>query len=453
VPYQLQWVILSGKTRPEQGIEHMVDDSHDTVIVGGGFAGLSAAALLSRQGRRVLLVEKSARLGGRAAYIERDGFVWQYGQHSHRLAGDGIAARVFDTLGAPIDFIDTRDNTAYLYFDGRLHPRPEGIAGFLRTSLLPFTARLDFLRLYRRILKADPNDWYNRTLLDFYREHGHNPHVERFLGFLGFTVMVADPARVSAGEVIQFLQRAAKAQVKQGEPRGGSKQIIDKLVAAIRRHGGEIRAPERVEAILVEQGAAVGVRTDQACYRAENVVFAAPLPGLFKIMPAGLFAPSFVKQVTGIRSSRGVSIDFVFNEPVTDMTGGILGVDMPLWVKFQSHIDPSIAPKGKCVNTWAMLLDDDGPATTGQADAAEIRIKQLMDEIMPGCTRRIVHQRRLIIPVVNANMLVPEQSYLHRPPIVCPDVKHLFFIGDTVQSEGCSGDIAFSSAFHLAELL
>jgi phytoene dehydrogenase-like protein len=55
--------------------------------------------------------------------------------------------------------------------------------------------------------------------------------------------------------------------------------------------------------------------------------------------------------------------------------------------------------------------------------------------------------------VVNANILVPKQSYPHRPPIACPDVKRLYFIGDTVQSEGCSGDIAFSSALRLAELI
>ena len=431
----------------------MADTPYDAVIIGAGFAGLSAAALLSRQGNRVLLVEKSARLGGRAACMERDGFVWQYGQHSHRLAGDGIAARVFDRLGDPIDFIDTRGNTAYLYFDGKLFPRPEGAMDFLRTPLLPLSARLDFLLFYRRLLKEDPNAWYDHTLLEFYRRRGCNPWVERFLGFLGFTVMVTDPARVSAGEVIQFLQRAAKAPVKQGEPRGGSKQLTDKLEAAIRRHGGEIHAPEKAGQILIDHGAAVGVKTDYACYRARNVIFAAPLPGLFGVVPSNLFQPSFVDHVTHIRPSRGVSIDFVFDEPATDMRGGILGVDIPLWVKFQSHIDPTIAPPGKCVNTWAMLFDPDAPATQEQADAAEERIRRIMEDILPGSARKIVRKRRLILPVVNGNMLVPEQSYPHRPPIACPEVNDLFFIGDTVQSEGCSGDIAFSSALRLSELL
>jgi phytoene dehydrogenase-like protein len=143
----------------------------------------------------------------------------------------------------------------------------------------------------------------------------------------------------------------------------------------------------------------------------------------------------------------------VFDEPVTNMTGSILGMDIPLWVKFQSHIDPTVAPRGKYVNTWAMLFDPDVPATPEHAEVIERRIKQIMEEIIPGCTRKIVRERKLILPVVNANMLVPSQSYPHRPAIVCPDVDHLFFISDTVQSEGCSGDIAFSSALHLSELI
>ena len=431
----------------------MAKKRFDTIIIGGGLAGLSAAALLAQNGHRVVLLEKSARLGGRAGYSERDGFVWQYGQHSHRLAHDGIAARVFKRLGDPIDFINTRGNAAYLYRDGSLFPRPEGVAGFLRTPLLPLTARLDFLRFYRRLLKEDAAAWYDRTLLDYYRTHGHNPHVERFLGFLGFTVMVADASRVSAGEVIQFLQRAAKAPVKQGEPRGGAKQIINKLASAIRRHGGEIHAPERVDAIQIEQGAAVGAKTDGGVYGAGNVVFAAPLSGLFTLAPSTLFSPSFADYVLRVRPSRGVSIDFVFDGPITGITGGILGVDLPLWVKFQSNIDPTVAPAGKWVTTWAMLLPPEVPATTEHADAAEARIKAIMEETVPGCLRKVVRRRRLILPVVNANMLVPEQSYPHRPPIVCPDVKHLYFIGDTVQGEGCSGDIAFSSALRLAELI
>ncbi len=57
--------------------------SYDVIVIGAGFAGLSAAVRLTRDGARVLVLEARARLGGRAtAFPDRDtGELVDNGQH------------------------------------------------------------------------------------------------------------------------------------------------------------------------------------------------------------------------------------------------------------------------------------------------------------------------------------------------------------------------------------
>jgi phytoene dehydrogenase-like protein len=422
----------------------------DAIIIGAGYAGMSAAALLACAGRKVIVLEASDTIGGRAlSYRDEAGYVWEYGAHSHRLSHKGIANDVFKRLGETIDFLPEAKD-AKLIFKGRLWERPEGPAGFLKTPMLSFRARLALLALLIRIKKADPGKWYDQTLHDFYRASFRNPEVEAFLPFLGMTIMCPSPDKVSAGEVIEFLQRVFKAKVGVGEPVGGSAQIFSKLTKHIEKNG-EIHLQEKAEKIMTENAGVTGVQTDRATYRAKNIIFAARLPLLPDLMVNRLLPKATLDYAKNVENSSSLTIDFITDRPVTNIRSSILGVDIPIWARFQSNADASFTPPGKYLSTWGIMLPWHFDGDQKTVEETEKRLKETISTVFPDFMHRVIQERKIVAPVMNGNVLTPAQSKPHRPDIECPTIKGLYLIGDTVRGDGCSGDISFSSAMKAAD--
>jgi protoporphyrinogen oxidase len=71
----------------------------DVTVVGGGLAGLTAAAVVARAGRSVLVLEQASDLGGRAVTQVRDGVHWNLGAHA--IYCRGHAFRLLRELGVP----------------------------------------------------------------------------------------------------------------------------------------------------------------------------------------------------------------------------------------------------------------------------------------------------------------------------------------------------------------
>ncbi len=422
----------------------------DAIIIGAGYAGMSAAALLAHAGRKVIVLEAADAIGGRALSCRDEaGYLWEYGAHSHRLSYKGIANDLFRRLGENIDFLP-EDHDAKLIFKGRLWERPEGPAGFLKTPMLSLGARLLLIALLIRIKKADPGQWYDQTLHDFYKTSFQNREVEAFLPFLGMTVMCPSPDKVSAGEVIEFLQRALKAGVSVGEPRGGSAQIFSRLAKHIGQNG-EIHLHEKAERIMTEEAGVTGVQTGEATYTAKNVIFAARLPLLPDLMVDRQLPKTLLDYAKNLEHSSALTIDFITDRPVTDIRSGILGVDIPLWARFQSNADDSFTPHGKYLSTWGIMLPWHFDGDLKIVEEAEKRLISTISTLFPELISRVVRKRKVVVPVMNGNVLTPVQSKPHRPDIECTTVKGLYLIGDTVRGDGCSGDISFSSAMKAAD--
>ncbi len=74
----------------------------DVVVIGAGGAGLSAAALLAKEGKKVTVVEAGKHLGGRGMAVPDEGFKLNLGGHLLEDSGSGIT-KVFEYVGKKLE--------------------------------------------------------------------------------------------------------------------------------------------------------------------------------------------------------------------------------------------------------------------------------------------------------------------------------------------------------------
>ncbi len=78
---------------------------YDHIIVGSGINGLLLGTMLAHDGKKVLILEKAPRIGGRAFLWEKDGFIVDYGVHLVRFGPHSSLAKVMNHIGEKIEFV------------------------------------------------------------------------------------------------------------------------------------------------------------------------------------------------------------------------------------------------------------------------------------------------------------------------------------------------------------
>lgn len=80
--------------------------NYDTIIVGGGIAGLTSAAYLARAGQKILLIEKNNEFGGLVSAFDSDGFHFEAGVRA--LESAGIILPMLKDLNIKLDVVRSK---------------------------------------------------------------------------------------------------------------------------------------------------------------------------------------------------------------------------------------------------------------------------------------------------------------------------------------------------------
>lgn len=463
-----------------------MENHFDVAVVGAGLGGLLAAAILARQGRRTVLLERENEVGGRIRSFDLDGFVidagaylWPNAHLDRALAAAG--ATEFRGSTIPADqvmrvFVEGRGGQRFSFpWPGRdespkVLTAAEAVLGADAATYRELTALWGRLAA---LADAEVAALAHVPLRQVLASWAPDPRVRA--AFLRNVMVFGtyDPESASAAECIRLRRRKAGDVTPRPEcagenPLGGVRALTQALRTAAEKAGVELRTGSEVDQIAVDAGRVRGVRVHgpgpwQQRIAAPVVVCNVPVWQLFQIVDPAHFPSDFVADARAWSVVGGVIASaFAFDRlPRLRETGEpdrflgwtrlLIGRESGfggglLWSSLHS---PRNAPGDACVLQAMRLSPRSDLADAARVEAVHDSFRRVVEEIYADAPERLLWSRSWICREGSEYMI----SAARRPPVEAPGVQGLYLVGETTDVGAVQMDAAALSALRCAELL
>jgi all-trans-retinol 13,14-reductase len=312
-------MIQSYKQQPK------LEETYDTIIIGSGMGGLSTAAILSKEGQKVLVLERHYTAGGFTHVFKRKDYEWDVGIHyiGEMQRENGLLKKLFDYVtNGELKWADIGEvydkiiigNTAYNFVKGVKNFKKQLINYFPEEE----KAINNYVSLVFKAVKASKNYYISKTMPNFLDVLIGRFMKKPFYNFSDKTTYEVLRSLTSNETLIKVLTgqygdygltpkessfsmhaSVARHYFDGGSfPIGGSSQIVKTIAPVIEAAGGTILINAEVEEVLIEKNTAVGVKmVDGKIINAKNIVSNAGIMTTYtKLLPARIVEKHRLKQ-------------------------------------------------------------------------------------------------------------------------------------------------------------
>ena len=465
------------------------------VVIGAGFAGLSAATTLADEGYEVTILEKNDTPGGRARSFKAEGFTFDMGPSWYWMPD--VFERYFQKFGkSTADYYElTRLDPSYTVIFGENDfmdiPADFGELGALferleagsKEKLIQFVKEAEYkyevginqlvykpgrslseflsLRLLLDILKCDVFVSINKHIRKFFKN-------EKLIELMEFPVLFlgALPENTPA---LYSLMNYADIKLGTWYPKGGMYKIVEGMVSLAESKGVNIRCNQEVREIVIKDKKAVQVLTADHSFPADAVVGGADYHHIeSRLLPLAsrsydekywdgrVMAPSCLIYYLGINKRlqnlhhHNLFFDEDFGPHAIEIYESKKWPEKPLfYVCAPSITDQTVAPEG-CENLFILI-----PVATGLEDSESIREKyyDLVMERLERLTKQNIRNAVVYKKTFAHNDFIEayhaykgngyglantlKQTAILKPSLKSKKVKNLFYTGQlTVPGPG-----------------
>ncbi|MHA1695509.1 MAG: phytoene desaturase family protein [Candidatus Helarchaeota archaeon] len=454
------------------------DEIYDCIIIGGGAAGSACAALLSKWGFKVILIEKRGHLGGRASTLKTNlGYKIDTGVHGIPYYDIGSLKKIEKELEIQFDLIDYRPLLAFYDVEEKIcvevNEFSDSVFKEINRIWSPNNEFLRLLNFLRNATEEDAEKLDNTTVKDFIQQFSPTHQFYQLIRAINGMITI-DPHLGSAGEFIRSFSKLFSSKRPITYPKNGGIQSLSEIFGEIcRENGGVISLLNKVTEVLIDNNKVIGVKCEKKAkdgsqeifnIYSHSVIITIPLQNLFSIISKSYFSENFVNKVDSLKDMQSCAqgIAFTFKKELLNdfpwnpkCWGAIVFQPgkRPRYLSVPSALVDNITPPGMhymfygIVATPDELKDKKGSRARLKELKREIyqmfpRLKELKQWQFEGSSEMVLGTAKRVGMTGN-----------YKPGNKNNEIDGIFFAGDTVGGNGPGLECTFDSALKCSKLV
>lgn len=289
-------------------------NKYDTIIIGSGMGSLTTAAILAKEGKKVLVLERHYTAGGFTHIFKRKGFEWDVGIHyiGEVQKNTSVIKKLFDYISdAEIKWEDMGEVYDKIVVGDKEYDFVKGVQNFKDKMVTYFPnekkAIYEYVNLVFSAIKTSQKFYMDKAMPPLISKLFGGKMRKPFYNFSDKTTYEVLASLTKNEELIKvlsgqygdyglppkessFVMHAAVARhyfAGGSFPIGGSSVIANSIDKVIEKTGGTILISAEVDEIIINNNKATGVKMkDGKSFFAENIVSGAGIMTTYhKLLP------------------------------------------------------------------------------------------------------------------------------------------------------------------------
>ena len=443
---------------------------HDVVIIGAGAAGLSAGALLAKEGKSVLIVEASPWLGGRGLAVPDEGFKINLGGHLVEDSGSGIT-KVFEHVGK--ELIHGATSSDMVIWD---HEKSRW--GSIREQ---YSADKSELKKLIQIVVETPyeefDEWDDRTLREWMLQYTKHEGVIALWEFITVLEAITENWWDHSASDNLYMRKMHYSEKGIGGysfwPGQGWDGMFNDLRDAVVENGGEVRLSTRASRVVIENGRVLGLAVaephvipneifEEDLLETDCVISTLPVWNVLRVVPEDDLPDWYTAQIKHLARvefrATWLGVYFATKEPIhaldpRELATWIHTPNLPHAGFFfnMTAMDPSVAPEGSYLYVGGLDIPGEKVRDVKWMLRAQEQFEKDLAIMYPGLGQAYWRRRHLVHEPGLGVIQKPNLVGRFRPHWRAPNVDGLYFASDTFRSRGVGVDRAARAGLTVAE--